>query len=495
MRGSGTSEDLLRFGMRSHIRLLAALLLAMVAAALAAAEPFLLRGYYLTLMRMPVMGLPEWKQAIDCFAEDDANVIILWTAGGFRSKKFPVTWEYNRDHANVRHDFVRELIDYAHTKRIRVLLGFTPFGYDGVNRFPFEHPGLKARKADGSPVDQFGIQCWGWNLCPAQPQSQRLMREYISEMVFDFYPNADGLLVESSDYNVCRCGQCGSHYYDREFAFVRWLSDEVWKRNTNALILVYPHYFTGAKVPGFDVMAARQTFDPRWGLFFTPHSAHFDSNLIRQARTTVFSSDAPALGTPERIAESARAAREHGVNGFIPSLEAFSFVATAAEGGEPWLIGRRMQPFGLEALGEGRMPYGALVPRVQRFAFREFSHDPSLGMEAFERRLGREILGPSVSAQSVADLIELQRIWLYESAWWWPSPLLDPESFQIRARRARWPASKIAGYSRDLERLKLIATRYAGASSPGERELGRSAAMVVERWKDRRPDQMPADGR
>src|SRR3954453_21159022 len=91
------------------------------------AEPFALRGYYLTFMRMPVMGLPEWKEAIDCFAEDDANVIVLWTAGGYRSRKFPVTWQHNTEHANIRHDFVRELIEYAHQKNIRVILGFTPF--------------------------------------------------------------------------------------------------------------------------------------------------------------------------------------------------------------------------------------------------------------------------------------------------------------------------------------------------------------------------------
>ena len=126
-------------------------------AAHANGDPFAIRGYYITLMRMPVMGLAEWKQAVDCFAEDDANTLILWTAGGFRSRKFPITWQYNAEHANIRHDFVRELIDYAHTKKIRVLLGFTPFGYDGTNRYPIEHPELKARKSDGTPVDEFGI--------------------------------------------------------------------------------------------------------------------------------------------------------------------------------------------------------------------------------------------------------------------------------------------------------------------------------------------------
>src|SRR6188768_1582362 len=83
--------------------------------------PFALRGYYSTFMRSPTFGLSEWKQMIDCMKDDGANFFILWTAGAFRSKQFPITWKYNADHKNVEHDFVRELIDYAHTKNIRVV--------------------------------------------------------------------------------------------------------------------------------------------------------------------------------------------------------------------------------------------------------------------------------------------------------------------------------------------------------------------------------------
>lgn len=67
------------------------LLLSAILAAAAASEPFAIRGYYTTFMRMPTFGLSEWKQMIDCMKEDDANFLILWTAGGFRSKAFPVT--------------------------------------------------------------------------------------------------------------------------------------------------------------------------------------------------------------------------------------------------------------------------------------------------------------------------------------------------------------------------------------------------------------------
>jgi hypothetical protein len=471
----------------NFVKFWAVLLVCLICVSTSGAEPFKLRGYYVTFMRMPVIGLTEWKEAIDCFAEDDINLLILWTAGGFRSKKFPVTWQYNQDHANVAHDFARELIDYAHTKKIRVLLGFTPFGYDGINRYPSEHPELKAKKADGTPVDEFGIHCWGWNLCPAREESQRFMREYISEMVFDFYPNADGLLIESSDYNICRCPECGPKFYEHEFTFVRWISDEVWKRNAQALIFVFPHYFSGAKVPGLDATAARQKFDSRWGLAFSPHSSPFNAKLIREARDSFYWSDAPILGTPVRIAEAARVARKNGVSGFIPSMEAFSYVTQQPEGGEPGQVGVRRKAFALDTLGDGRMPYRALLARVQRFAFREFSREPDLDFGQFQRDLGKYIFGDSTSDRATADLLELQRIFTFESDWYWPSPLLQPEFFLARAKRLNWDSRKRAEYRRNLETLKTISRKYHSSTNSQEREMSRVAEEVVIRWGEREP--------
>jgi hypothetical protein len=447
-----------------------------------AAEPFGLRGYYITFMRMPVMGLAEWKQAVDCFVEDHINTLILWTAGGFRSRKFPITWQYNAEHANVRQNFLRELIDYAHTKHIRVLLGFTPFGYDGVNRYPIEHPELKARKADGSAVDEFGIHSLGWNLCPSKPESQRFMREYIDEMVFDFYPNADGLLVESSDYGICNCPDCGPHYYEREFAFVRELSEKLWKQKPDATILVFPHYFTGAKVPGLNITAAKQPFDPRWGVIFAPHSASFDADLIAKAKTSVSWSDTTALHTPPDVAAAARTARQNGVSGFIPSLEAFSYCAARPEVGAPWIAGKRHHPFGFDPLGEGKMPYNALPVRVQRFGFRTFSHEPELKFAEFEGRLQEHFFTSDASPSAAKDLLELQRIWAYDSDWHSATPLLDPELFAEHAARLQWPPQKLADYERNLTKLRGITKRYASATEPSEREMERLASMVVDRW-------------
>ncbi|MES2708097.1 MAG: hypothetical protein V4726_16005 [Verrucomicrobiota bacterium] len=437
-------------------------------------------------MRMPVMGLPEWRRAVDCFVEDGSNTLVLWMPGGFRSKKFPLTWGYNAEHANVRQDFVRELIDYAHTRGIRVLLGFTPFGYDGVNQMPLEHPGWKAEKADGSPVDEFGIHSWGWSLCPAQAEVRDFMREYLREMIFDFYLNADGLMVESSDYNVCQCADCRARPYEEEFKLTREISSEMWKVNPEALILVYPHYFTGRKVPGLETAAVRQPFDPRWSLVFTPHSAHFDSDLIRQAKGSIFSGPEAVLGTPATISAAAQSAKKHGVNGYLPSLEAFSYPVTRAEGGEPFFIGRRRQPLGLDPEKEGRMPYNSLLCRVQRLAVREFSREPGLPFGKFKQILSDTFFPGQSAPQAVADLLELQRIFNFEADWYWSSPLLDPAFFKARSQRLNWPAEKLAAYQRNLDRLKEIAARYQNSSGTTERGMFRLSDGVVKRWADSR---------
>ena len=177
-----------------------------------------------------------------------------------------------------------------------------------------------------------------------------------------------------------------------------------------------------------------------------------------------------------------RAGQEHGVTGFIPSLEAYSYVAQGPDGGESWLVGRRMRPFGLDALGEGRMPYRSLMARVQRCAFHEFSRDPQLAYEEFERRLGKHVFGADATTQNLADLIELQRIWTYESDWYWQSPLLDAAFFRQRTARLAWPREKRAEYASNLQRLQQIATRYAHSAVPAEQEMAHLANFVITSW-------------
>src|SRR5689334_71880 len=408
------------------------LLATTVMAAAATNEPFAIRGYYTTFMRMPTFGLPAWQQMIDCMQEDGANFLILWTAGGFRSKAFPITWRYNAAHENVRQDYVRALIDYAHTKGIKVVLGFTPFAYDGVNQYPLEHPELKATQKDGQPARLWGLHAWGYNLCPAKEASQRFLRDYVREMYLEFYPQADGLLIESSDYAICYCADCAGKFFDHEFAFVRQISDDVWRAKGDALIFVYPRYFSPSPVPELGVSGSRQKFDPRWSLSFTPHSAPIDDALARQARSSVYWNDGLTIGTPPKIRDGARLARQRGLSGYITSCEPFSCIDGPPGSNQP-----RLKPFHIPWLRDGEMPLNELVVRVNRIAYREYTRDPGLSDAAFRATLGKELSGARSSEQKVDDLLFVQECWFSDANWFTPGVFHNPVDLPVRAQREK----------------------------------------------------------
>jgi hypothetical protein len=182
------------------------------------------------------------------------------------------------------------------------------------------------------------------------------------------------------------------------------------------------------------------------------------------------------------VAAAAQTARQHGVAGFVPSLEAFSYVPDRPEAGEPWVLGKRHRPFGFDPIAEGKMPYNTLPVRVQRFAFRTFSHTPELEFAEFERQLGEHFFGPKASPIETADLLELQRIWSYDSDWYWASPLLDPAFFVAHAARLKWSVDKLAAYEKHLTSLREIAVRNAAAKNSNTREMARLAKTVVDRW-------------
>jgi hypothetical protein len=445
--------------------------------------PFAQRGYYITFMRMPTYDLAAWKKIVDGIHDDGGNTLLLWVGGAFRSAKYPITWRYNQDHENVRKDFVRDLIDHAHSKGIRVLLGFTPFGYDGVNQYPLGHPELRAIGKDGKPVAPFGIGCWGYNLCPSRPESQEFMLEYVREMAFDFYPDADGLLIESSDYAICHCKDCGERFFEKEFAIVRRISEEVWARKAEATIVVFPHYFSGADVPGFGVKAAKLPFDPRWSLVFTPHSSRPEPDLIRKARSSLWWDDSPALRGPREIRAGARRARENGATGYVPSLEAFTFVAAEAEEGQAWLKGRRQVPLGFGWLDSGDQPYDELPMRVQRIAYREFSRNPDLAFEEYKAILGRDLFGTASTPQAIEDMLDIQAIFNSGRTWCQPSPPTSPERVRAMKDRGELTTEKRAEYRAALDGLRAIEARNRVQKWDGERELHRIARWLLDRWE------------
>ena len=442
------------------------------------------RGYYLLPCRTPTLGREVYRELVDDLTEDGVNRLVLWLAGGFRSRKFPVTWAYNAEHENVRRDFMGEVIRHAQSRGIRCLLGFTPFGYDGVNRYALERPDLAAVGEDGQPVAEFGIHSWGRNLCPARRDSQRFMLDYAREMAFDFYPEADGLFVESSDYAICHCPDCGEKHFDHEFAFVQAIAEEAWARRPGATVVVYPHYFTGARLRFTfgEAVAAKQPFDPRFTLFFTPHSAALAPDLVARARGAWWWNEAPSRFDVPGIRVGARKARDGLCTGFLPSLECYTYVQTHVEFGEPWLAGRRQVPFGFGWLAEGASPYRELPMRAVRIATRELSADPDLADDGLRAALGRGLFGGGWRPVDVEDVLELCRVFGTDRDWTVPAPLTTPGLVRARREEGRLHAGKRAALRGQLARVRAIAARHRGTSGPGRGELARIARWLSDQW-------------
>jgi hypothetical protein len=154
-----------------------------------------------------------------------------------------------------------------------------------------------------------------------------------------------------------------------------------------------------------------------------------------------------------------------------------------AEGGEPFVIGKRRRPFGLDPLGEGKMPDRFILVRVQRFAVTEFSANPDLTFDSFKRRLAKHLFGSDEALAAAEDALALQEIWVHDSDWYWQNPVLDPEFLEVRARRLNWPTNKLAGYRQELQRLQGVAERYKTSTNAAELELQQAAQQVVERWR------------
>jgi hypothetical protein len=319
------------------------------------------------------------------------------------------------------------------------------------------------------------------------------MLDYVRKML-DFYPNADGMMIESSDYAICHCYDCGPGFFDKELVFVKRISGELWTKKPDAMIVVCLHYFSGTEVPGFGIKGARLPFNPRWTLFFTPHSAHQDPDLIKQARISLWSDDSPALRRPPDIQQAARRARDAGVTGYVPSLEAFSFVATVAEVGQSWLKGRRQVPLGFGWLAPGDSPYDELPMRFNRIAYREFSRNPDLPFERFEEALGREVLGETSSAQAVDDLQTLQAVFATERTWCQPSPLVSPQRVGAMKERGDLSPRKREECRRALDKLRAVEGRHREPRSQDEKELHRITRWVLDRWTEEKQGLLVSPG-
>jgi hypothetical protein len=435
------------------------------------------RGYYLTFCRIPTAGLGTWRSIMDSFAEDGVERVVLWMGGAFRSRKYPITWQYNKAHRNVRENFVGEVIDYAHTRDIRILLGFTPYTYDGTNQYAFERPDLKALQSNGRLARMQGIHSWGYNLDPTKADTKRFMLEYAREMYFDFYPNADGLLIESSDIDICTGGACGGpkHYYEIEYEFVRQLSDEVWAQDPDADILVHPNYFVGG------AGGAELPYDPRWTVIFSPWTVNLDL-ARRVSRAYYFDLDVISQ-PPGNVRASVRWVHDHGFAAYVPSQEFFTFVAQHAEFSETNLVGQQLRPFGFDFLDLDENPYRDPIVAVNRVAVREYAENPELPNADFRARLGQAVFGNAATDQDIADLLFLHDFcYGRDKSLFSLAVQADPRALRDRLERGLLSFGDLRAVQSRLDALPAVADRVQKSRNPAVRRLTRHTDLIQRNW-------------
>jgi len=312
------------------------------------------------------------------------------------------------------------------------------------------------------------------------------MLDYVLEMAWAFYPEADGLFIESSDYAICHCRECGPKHFEHEFKFVRAISDETWARKPEATIAVYPHYFSGAKLrfSFAEAVASKQPFDPRWTLFFTPHSAALEPDLIKQAKGSCWWNEAPSRFDIPGIRAGAEKAWDAHCAGFIPSLECYySYAQAREEFGEPWLNGRRQVPFGFDWLAEAASPYRELPVRAAAIAYREYTANPDLTDDALRAASGTELFGRHWQPAQVQDTLELCRVFGTDRDWTVPAPLTTPGLVESRLKSDRFDTKKRAFLRDQLARVRAVAARHRDAKSTGWRDLARIAQWLCDQWQ------------
>lgn len=424
---------------------------------------FPIRGYYTIPSRNQLWGLQEWKQFINCMVEDNCNFLIWWIEGGFPSRKFPDTWSYNRNHPNMSRDFYRDLIDYAKSSGIQTVLGFSPYAYDGLGSYITAHPELAGLNDKGEVRRNPGIHDVAMVMCPQKPASREFMLDYIREMYFDFYPNADGLFVESSDYGHCMCPACQEDYTQREWEFVSTISQEVRAADRNARIVIYPLYFQKKVAQP----------DPRFTLFFTPHSANMTPDVMEIECDKIFWT--MLFGEPlERTREAAVLAADNGVQGYVPAMETFGISKD--------INGRHydLTPFDVPWARPGTFEFADLVQAVLRFTYKCYSHTPYMTDETYLTAVADHFVGGDRKAAE--DLVylcsALQKDW---RAWWFRSSLVHPDEFERqypedkRAAAREWIGSA-------LSRFRDIHNRHKSAGGSA-REMARIARWIVDRWE------------
>jgi hypothetical protein len=173
-------------------------------------------GYYVFLGRgdfwdethqLALWTLQDWKGFADWMATHGADTLFVLVNGytlAYPSEKYAVLRDKFSD--NARYSFLREFIDYAHTRRIRVYLTLTTD--DHAEGFGTLYP-------EAARLNRFGYAPSRRALALEYPK----VAQYIADMLretLQLYPNADGLVFHPSEEDPDRFNEATKAAFRQE---------------------------------------------------------------------------------------------------------------------------------------------------------------------------------------------------------------------------------------------------------------------------------------
>ena len=347
--------------------------------------PIRLRGTYNLVCwgLAPRYTRGDWEKVIDAMAEDGMNFIYFWLSGIFRSKVFPESFIYPE--TPLTHDDIRQLIRYAHSHGVDFYLGTGVFAWFGIDEIAKYHAEFR----------ELGLP----HMSRTNPASRQAMKNYLHEL-YDEFPEAKGMWLEIADEGdyACKdpfCQQPVDAFGSKQAGqvtpvFLKEFSAELWKKHPQAKLvwgLGYPEahkwdvkYYEELRKnfrdPRFHFMEVRQNWE------LQDHEGVLKP--LRQLSDNALHWDQYYRLSLREIGEHARRIYEDGLAGYAVAFE---------PGFNSHSVFGRSIPFPVDAI-----PY-----RLTRFAYREFTFDPTLSWPNFRKRLINHFFGEGADPE-LADL-------------------------------------------------------------------------------------------
>jgi hypothetical protein len=208
----------------------------------------------------------DWRGFVDWLASHKINNLNAWIFNlafgiAYDSKRFPEM--VNRHHPNVRHEFMTDLISYAHSRGIKVFIMIDfPDNWTAVVKARPELAGKNFNPADipsgevWETYQKYGERRLGesgpesfrtkysW-VCGSEPKTLQFWREYLEDLL-EHYPTLDGIGAQFSEHdkNICNCESCSRNHFAINEKFFAAMTEAGQRRNPQMAHWIYDSWGT-----------------------------------------------------------------------------------------------------------------------------------------------------------------------------------------------------------------------------------------------------------